>query len=231
MSNSEKLIYVVDDEQNIRDLLKTYLTNQGFEVKAFEGGEPALEAFREEPCDMMVIDIMMPGMDGYSLCRELRKISNIPVIMVSAKDDEIDKILGLEIGGDDYLAKPFSPRELVARIRSVFRRFTENEEAKKNIKQIEVSDVIIYLDERKVLKGNSEVEFTSKEYNLLVYLAENKNKVFKREQLITSIWGYDFIGDTRAVDDLVKRIRKKLLDVGSRLEIKTVWGYGYKIVD
>jgi len=231
MLNEKKLIYVVDDEQNIRELLKKYLDAQGFEVEAFDSGRSVLSAFREKECDMMVIDIMMPEMDGYTLCRELRKTSNIPIIMISAKDEEIDRVLGLELGSDDYISKPFQPRELVARIRSVFRRSVGTKEDKNNDKKLTAVDITIYLDERKVLRGDTEIDLTSKEYGLLVYLVENKNKVFKREQLITEIWGYDFIGDTRAVDDLVKRIRKKTLDAGAKMEIKTVWGYGYKVVE
>lgn len=227
---SDKLIYVVDDEQNIRELIKSYLLNAGFEVQTFENGEAALEAFNETQADMLILDIMMPGLDGLSLCKEIRKISNVPVIIVSAKDDEIDKIIGLELGGDDYISKPFSPRELVSRVKTVFRRVNDIPAQNEDNNVLKISDITIFLDERKVLRDSTEIEFTSKEYGLLLYLCENKNKVFNREQLISSIWGYDFIGDTRAVDDLVKRIRKKLHEVDSTLEIKTVWGYGYKIV-
>jgi len=228
---SEKLIYVVDDEQNIRDLIRDYLVNSGFKVETFEDGISVLEAFKSVHADMLILDIMMPEMDGLTVCKEVRKLSNVPVIMVSAKDDEIDKIIGLEIGGDDYIAKPFSPRELVSRVKSVFRRVDDKIQPpiEKNI--LKISDVTIYIDERKVVANSTEVEFTSKEYSLFLFLCENRNKVFNREQLISSIWGYEFIGDTRAVDDLVKRIRKKLIDSTSEIEIKTVWGYGYKIVD
>jgi len=231
MLNEKKLIYVVDDEQNIRELLRKYLDAQGFDVEVFESGSSVLSAFSKRECDMMIIDIIMPEMDGYALCRELRKISNIPIIMISAKDDEIDRVLGLELGSDDYVSKPFQPRELVARIRSVFRRSVSTKEDKSNDEKLTAADITICLDERRVLMGDTEIELTSKEYSLLVYLVENKNKVFKRERLITDIWGYDFIGDTRAVDDLIKRIRKKLQEAGARMEIKTVWGYGYKVVE
>jgi len=228
---NEKLIYVVDDEQNIRDLIKEYLINSGFKVETFQSGIEVLEAFKQTPADMLILDIMMPEMDGLTVCKEVRKICNVPVIMVSAKDDEIDKIIGLEIGGDDYIAKPFSPRELVSRVKSVFRRVDEKVTAPEEKNKLLISDIIIYLDERKVVSNQTEIEFTSKEFSLFLYLCENKNKVFNREQLISSIWGYEFIGDTRAVDDLVKRIRKKLTEAASEIEIKTVWGYGYKIID
>jgi DNA-binding response OmpR family regulator len=225
-----RVIYVVDDEQKIRDLIRSYLIKEGYEVEVFPEGKSAYDAFTVKVPDMMVIDIMMPEMDGYSLCREIRKTSDIPIIMVSAKDEEIDRILGLELGSDDYISKPFSPRELTARIKTVFRRIrTAPDVIQAPVKQFKCNDVIIFLEERKVLVDKTEAELTTKEFELLLYLVENKNRVFTREQLISSIWGYDYIGDTRAVDDLVKRIRKKLGKAGSSLEITTVWGYGYKI--
>ncbi|MEI6131789.1 MAG: response regulator transcription factor [Bacillota bacterium] len=228
---NDKLIYVVDDEQNIRDLIKEYLVNSGFKVDTFESGIDVLEAFKRNPADMLILDIMMPEMDGLTVCKEIRKLCNVPIIMVSAKDDEIDKIIGLEIGGDDYIAKPFSPRELVSRVKTVFRRVDEKVSVPIEKNRLSISDIEIFLDERKVVSNQTEIEFTSKEYSLFLFLCENKNKVFNREQLISSIWGYEFIGDTRAVDDLVKRIRKKITDAGSQIEIKTVWGYGYKIAE
>ncbi len=225
-----KLIYVVDDEERIRDLIKSYLLKESFTVEVFENGRSAYEGFLMKPPDMFIIDIMMPGMDGYALCREIRKTSDVPVIMVSAKDDEVDRVLGLEMGSDDYISKPFSPRELVARVKTIFRRVKqepEKSEGKRN--QIVCSDITVYPDERRMLKEDRELDLTSKEYDFLFFLIKNKNKVFKREQLINSIWGYDYIGDTRAIDDLVKRVRKKMLEIESKLEIVTVWGYGYKI--
>lgn len=226
----EKLIYVVDDEQNIRELIKSYLVKEGFEVEVFVDGESAIDKFSERKADMLIIDIMMHGMDGYALCREIRKSSNVPIIMVSAKGDEIDRILGLELGSDDYISKPFSPRELVVRVRTIFRRIRENEaEIARQCNEMKCEDIVLLPDERKVIKGNIEVEVTTKEYDLLYYLIKNKNRVFTREQLLNSIWSYEYIGDTRAIDDLVKRLRKKLGEAGSSLKITTVWGYGYKI--
>jgi DNA-binding response OmpR family regulator len=226
-----RLVYVTDDEQKIRELIKSYMQKEGFEVTTFPDGESTLEEFRKKPPDMLVIDIMMPGMDGYSLCREIRKTSDVPIIMVSAKDDEIDRILGLELGSDDYISKPFSPRELMARVKSIFRRIKDEPQqgCAPQRNELRCCDVLILPDERQVKVGDVDVDFTSKEFDLLLYLSKNKNRVFTRETLINSIWGYDFIGDTRAVDDLVKRIRNKLVQAGSRLEITTVWGYGYKI--
>jgi DNA-binding response OmpR family regulator len=173
---------------------------------------------------MLIIDIMMPGMDGYTLCRELRKISEVPIIIVSAKDEEIDRILGLELGSDDYMSKPFSPRELVARVKTIFRRIKDMDDnfAESPDNTISCLDITIFPDERKTLKDETELDLTPKEYDLLIYLIKNKNKVFTREQLINNIWGYDYIGDTRAIDDLVKKVRKKLTESASDLQITTV---------
>lgn len=226
-----RLIYVVDDEEKIRDLISTYLKKDGFNVEVFADGESAYESFVKKPADMLIIDIMMPGMDGYSLCREIRKTSEVPIIMVSAKDDELDRVLGLELGSDDYISKPFSPRELVARVKTIFRRIKDEpdriDESMDNI--VKCHDVTIIPDERRVLKHEDEICLTTKEYEFLLFLVKNKNRVFTREQLINSIWGYDYIGDARAIDDLVKRVRKKFQQADSCLEITTVWGYGYKI--
>ena len=225
-----KLIYVVDDEQNIRELIKSYLVKDGFAVEVFADGESALEEFSKKKPDMLIIDIMMPGIDGYSLCREIRKSSQVPIIMVSAKDDEIDRILGLELGSDDYISKPFSPRELVVRVKTIFRRVNgSGQEQTDERNEVKFRDILLLPEERKVMKDNKEIGFTAKEYDFLVYLIKNKNRVFTREQLINSIWGYEYIGDTRAIDDLVKRVRRKLGEAGASLEITTVWGYGYKI--
>lgn len=227
-----KLIYVVDDETNIRELICTYLRKEGYDAKAFSDGEGAYEEFQSNPADMLIIDIMMPGMDGYTLCRELRKTSEVPIIMVSAKDEEIDRILGLELGSDDYIAKPFSPRELIARVKTIFRRVKDipvNDPSPAPKKELKCKDIIIYPEERAVLRGDVEIELTSREYDLLLFMVSHQNKAFTREQLITSTWGYDYIGDSRTIDDLVKKLRKKLANVDSILEITTVWGYGYKV--
>ncbi|HEX9060101.1 MAG TPA: response regulator transcription factor [Clostridia bacterium] len=226
-----KLIYVVDDEKHIRDLISSYLKKEGYEVQTFQDGESVLECFKSSPPEMLIIDIMMPGMDGYSLCREIRKVSDVPIIMVSAKDEEIDRILGLELGSDDYISKPFSPRELVVRVKTIFRRVNTSHSSPKETSQNQLvcMDVVVYPDERRIVSGGLELELTPREYDLLVYLISNKNKVYTREQVINNIWGYDYIGDTRTIDDLVKKIRKKLAQVNSSLQITTVWGYGYKV--
>lgn len=228
----QKLIYVCDDEENIRELIRSYLVNEGYRVEVFEDGEALMSAFAMKEPDMIILDIMMPGMNGLDICRELRKVSEVPILLVSARDDTFDKVLGLELGSDDYISKPFSPRELLARMKTIFRRVREPEAKlvrEPKMKDIQIRDILIKCNERTVYKDQQTVDFTSKEYELFCFLAANKNTVFNREQIITAVWGEDFDGDTRSVDDLIKRIRKKLRNVGSQLEITTVWGYGYKI--
>lgn len=218
-----KTIYIVDDEANIRDLIKKYLDKEGFRAETFSGADGALEAMNQDKPDLFVLDITMPGMDGLELCREIRRGGNTPIIFVSARGEELDRVLGLELGADDYLAKPFSPRELVARIKSVLRRSATTSRTK--IQQLK--ELTFYTDERRVTVNGNEIEFTPKEYELLVFLAGNTNRAFSRDQLLDHIWGFDYVGDIRAVDDLVKRVRKKIKD--SSVEIQTVWGYGYKL--
>lgn len=231
-----KHIFVVDDEKNICELIKKYLIKEGYTVDVFHDGKSAYDAFITNPPDMFVIDVMMTGMDGFTLCREIRKKSNVPIIIVSAKGDEIDRILGLELGSDDYISKPFSVRELIVRIKTIFRRMSMitnsvsgDEKSEQNI--VKCCDITFLPDERRALKEEIELDFTAKEYDFLCFLSKNKNRIFNREQLINNIWGYEYIGDTRAIDDLVKRVRKKLAKVESNMEIVTVWGFGYKIVD
>ncbi len=221
-------IFVVDDEKNIRDLIKKYLQKEGYRVTLFEEGTNLLKEIDRLKPDLIVLDIMMPGIDGLELCKEIRKNNDIPIIFVSAKDEEVDRIVGLELGGDDYLSKPFSPRELVVRIKNILRRI----EKAKNINEtiIEIKDVKIHTERRFVEINGKELKLTTKEYDLFEYLAKNKNRPFTRDELIDKIWGYDYIPDNRMIDDLVKRIRKKLKEMNSELGIITVWGYGYRII-
>lgn len=222
-----KHIFVVDDERTIRDLIKKYLEKEGYKVTVFEDGQNVLNEYRRLVPDLMVLDIMMPGLDGLELCKELRKITDIPIIFVSARDEEFDRILGLELGGDDYLAKPFSPRELVVRIKNIFKRLEKNS-VPKDSREV-IKDITVYFDRRYVEKDGEELKLTTKEYDLLGFLVKNRNLPFNREQLVEKIWGYDYIGDSRIIDDIVKRIRKKLSEMGSQVEITTVWGFGYRI--
>ncbi|MBL0386118.1 response regulator transcription factor [Tumebacillus sp. ITR2] len=236
MEETKKKIYVVDDDENIRKIVMRYLEAEGYEVRGFGDGESALTAFDEAQPDMFILDIMMPGIDGLEVCRKLRAQSQIPIIMVSAKDDEIDRIVGLELGSDDYLSKPFSPRELLARVKTVFRRFhvglqqqAQQEVSPPALEHLLLRDLTLYLEERRAVCQEVDVPLTTKEYDLLSFFARHINKAFTREQLLTQVWGYDYLGDERAIDDLVKRLRKKLKTAGSDCEIKTVWGYGYKV--
>jgi len=222
-----KHIFVVDDERNIRDLIKKYLEKEGYKVNLFENGNNILsEIIRLRP-DLLVLDIMMPGIDGLELCKEIRMKSEIPIIFVSARDEELDRILGLELGADDYLTKPFSPRELVVRVKNIFKRLEKTQNPKEE--EIVIQDIKLFPVRRYIEKDGEELKLTTKEYDLFEFLVRNKNMPFTREQLLEKVWGYDYIGDDRAIDDLVKRIRKKLKEAASGLEVTTVWGYGYKI--
>ncbi|MBQ6052723.1 MAG: response regulator transcription factor [Clostridia bacterium] len=230
-----KTIYVVDDEKDIREIVRSYLEKEGYAVNEYENGEDALAAFNEQAPDMLVIDIMMPGMSGFELCNEIRKKANTPIIIVSARDEELDRILGIEMGADDYIPKPFSPREMVARVKAVFRRIDGMRSDSAAALTPYCRDLKIYPDERRVVKvtenGEEDLNFTAMEYNFINFMIANKNRVFTRDQLLTNIWEYQYIGDTRAVDDLVKRIRKKLDSHHTDFSIETVWGYGYKVTD
>lgn len=218
---------MVDDERNIRDLIKKYLEKEGYIVTLLEDGNNLISEINRLKPDLIVLDIMMPGIDGLELCKKIRQNSDIPIIFVSAKDEELDRILGLELGADDYLSKPFSPRELVVRIKNIFRRLEKIEN--QGVKYLSLKDIRIYPERRYVEKDGEELKLTTKEYDLFEFLARNRNMPFTREQLLQKIWGYDYVGDERIIDDLVKRLRKKLRDIDSQLEIITVWGYGYRM--
>ena len=224
-----KHIFVIDDERNIRDLIRKYLEKEGFSVTTFESAQNVVNEITRLKPDLLVLDIMMPGIDGLELCREIRKNTEIPIVFVSARDEELDRILGLELGADDYLAKPFSPRELVVRIKNIMRRL----EKSSWIKNEELSAKNLKIDRRRryAEAEGKELKLTAKEYELLEFMLLNKNLPFTREQLLEKVWGYAFAGDIRVIDDLVKRLRKKLAEAGASLEIKTVWGYGYRIDD
>ncbi len=222
-----KHIFVVDDEKNIRNLIEKYFEKEGFKVSVYENGENLLENLEAIKPDLLVLDIMMPGTDGLELCKKIRAKSEMPIIFVSAKDEEIDKILGIEIGGDDYLTKPFSPKELVVRAKRLLKRIDKN--SSYNNDKIVIKDIEMFTSRRYIEKNEFELKLTTKEYDLFEFLVRNKNMPFTREQLLEKVWGYDYLGDERIIDDLIKRLRKKLKTVNSILEITTVWGYGYKI--
>ncbi len=227
----KKKILIVDDDENIANLISLYLTKECFETHIEHDGESAIEAWKTFDPDLILLDIMLPGMDGYDVCRTIRKESNVPIIMLSAKTEVFDKVLGLELGADDYMIKPFDSKELVARVKSVLRRYqdsgTATTEEEKEDKVLEFKDLTINLSNYEVIYKGKPVEMTPREIELLYFLASNPNQVFNREQLLEQIWGYDFAGDTRTVDVHIKRIREKLPET-DEWAITTVWSVGYK---
>lgn len=231
ISVNKKLIYIADDEINICNIIKSFLIKEGYDVETFSDGRSVLEAFDAKQADMLVIDIMMPGMDGFSLCSAIRQKSSVPIIIVSAKDTEPDKIAGLTLGSDDYLTKPFSPMELIARVKSIFRRIDLDKTRTETSEKIKISDVVINIDTKQAEYEGRSIGLTGMEFSLLYYLAVNKNRAVSRSELLDKIWGFENEVETRATDDMIKRIRKKLSDTGSELKIDTVWGFGFKIED
>ncbi|AWI03272.1 response regulator transcription factor [Clostridium drakei] len=227
---NKKLIYIGDDEVNICNIIKSFLIKEGFEVEAFNDGLSILEAFNTKEPDMIILDIMMPEMDGFSLCSLIRQKSFIPIIIVSAKDTEPDKIAGLTLGCDDYLTKPFSPMELIARIKSIFRRIElDKEQHIEDNKIITIGDISVNINIKEIHFHGKNIGLTGMEFSFIYYLITNKNRAVSRSELLDKVWGFQNDVETRATDDMVKRIRKKLLNAGSCLKIDTVWGFGFKI--
>ncbi|NPV92750.1 MAG: response regulator transcription factor [Firmicutes bacterium] len=221
-------IFVVDDEENIRNLIGQYLLVEGFQVETFTKVEEVEGRLQAGFPDMFILDIMLPGKNGLEFCRDIRNRSGVPVIFISARGEEMDRILGLELGGDDYLTKPFSPRELVARVRSVFRR-SASQMAAEDV--IIINNLKVLARDRRVMVGEQEVMLTPKEYELLLLLVQQPHRTFNRQELLDRVWGFDYVGGVRAVDDLVKRLRRKLRESGSQSNVKTIWGYGYRFDD
>lgn len=220
------LILVVDDEKAVCDLLKMYLEKEGFEVMVTHDGEEALKKVEHNHPGLILLDLMLPKKDGWTVCREIRKISDVPIIMLTARGEEFDRILGLELGADDYIAKPFSPREVVARVKAVLRR-TQMQGGEKT-KHLDYGYLFIDYEARMVKAKGKELTLTPKEFELLWFLARNPSRAYTREKLLELIWDYDFAGDSRTVDTHIKRLREKLEEAGAPPCIKTVWGYGYK---
>lgn len=223
--NNKKRILVIDDDVNICDLIRLYLEKEGFEAKTIYSGEKAVSGFSEFAPDLVILDIMLPGMDGLQVCREIRKISSIPVIMLTAKGETFDKVLGLELGADDYVVKPFEPKELVARIKAVLRRYDSKTG---ETREVVYPNLVVNITNYTLKINGKEVEMPPKELELIYFLASNPNKVFTRDQLLEQVWGFDFFGDSRTVDVHVKRIREKLGQIHRNWQLKTVWGVGYK---
>ena len=228
---AKQKILIVDDDNNIAELISLYLTKECFDTKIVNDGEEALKAFEQYSPNLILLDLMLPGIDGYQVCREVRAKANVPIIMLSAKGEIFDKVLGLELGADDYIMKPFDAKVLVARVKAVLRRYQiapkQAPASPDKGKCVEYPGIIINLTNYSVIVDGQNVEMPPKELELLYFLASSPNQVFTREQLLDQIWGYEYIGDTRTVDVHIKRLREKIKD-HSGWKLSTVWGIGYK---
>lgn len=219
-------ILVVDDEQGIRDIIKEYVVMEDYEIVEAVDGVEALNLMKSQEFSMVILDIMLPKMDGWTVCREIRKSSKLPIIMLSARGEEYDKLFGFELGIDDYMVKPFSPKELLARMKAIFARSDAREAVRAEANRLQIKGLEIDFDARNVYLHKKLIDLTPKEYELLSFLIMNRNKVFSRGQLLNQVWGYNFIGDDRTVDTHIKMLRESLKDY--RNWIVTVWGIGYK---
>lgn len=217
-------VLVVDDDENISEVIKIYLQNLGYDTMLAHDGKDALEKFSSYKPNLIILDVMLPYMDGIDVLKQIRRDSEVPVILLTAKGDTFDKVLGLELGADDYMVKPFEPKELTARVKAVLRRYNADNT---NRETLTFEDLVIEIASYNVIYKGKEIKMPPKEFELLHYLANNKNKVFTREQLLCEVWGYDYPGDSRTVDVHIKRLREKLQGTMS-WQIETVWGVGYK---
>lgn len=222
----QKNILIVDDDKNIVNLIDIYLKEEGYITQKAYDGQKALDLFFKNPPNLIILDIMLPNITGFDICKEIRKTSNIPIIFLTAKSQTIDKVLGLELGGDDYLVKPFETKELIARVKAVLRRYYNKED--NDEKKIILPNLVMDLNNRQVYYKGNLIQMPHKEFELLKLLMSNINRVFSREELLDKIWGYDYIGESRTVDVHIKRIRAKL-DGQNSWQIKTVWKIGYKL--
>lgn len=220
-----KRIYVADDEADIRQLIRSFLSAEGYEVACYASGDALLEAFETQPADLLVLDIMMPGMDGLSLCSAIRKRSDVPIILLTARDTDADLITGFTMGCDDYFTKPFSMVKLTLRVKAIFSRMADEEVND----ALSFGDLVLYSSKRTVYRGEQELKLTNTEFSLLKHLMEEQDKVVSREELLNLVWGYDNFVETRATDDIVKRLRKKLSTASSSVVIETVWGIGFRL--
>lgn len=220
-----KRIYVADDEADIRQLISSFLEGEGFDVECFDSGDKLLAAFEVQPADLLVLDIMMPGMDGLSLCAAIRKFSDVPIFLLTARDTDADFITGFTIGCDDYFTKPFSMVKLTLRVKALFNRMAD----KGNLETLSYGDLMLYPLQRTAYRGETELKLTNTEFSLLKHLMENPQKAVSREELLNIVWGYDNFVETRATDDIVKRLRKKLSQSESSVIIETVWGIGFRL--
>ena len=226
------IVLVVDDEINILELAKMYLEQDGFSVISARDGQAALNRIEADQPDLVVLDLMLPVVDGWKVCRETRARSDVPILMLTARDDDVDKIVGLELGADDYMTKPFNPRELVARVRAILRRTggRGGEPVAEAADPLQVGDLVINPASRVATAAGQELDLRAKEFDLLRTLAEHQGNVLSREQLLNLVWGFDFYGQTRTIDVHVAHVRARLEEAQSRSNIETVWGIGYKLV-
>ena len=230
MNTHTKHIYIAEDEKNIRHLIQSFLQKEGYTVTAFENGDLLYEAFQTSPCDLVILDIMMPGSSGLIICTKLRAISKVPIIMLTARDTEEDYISGISLGSDDYFTKPFSPVKLIMRVKAMLRRVEmDTETGEKPTDSVTFADIELFPGKLTAYAGGRELALTGTEFNLLSYLMENSDKAVSREELLNKIWGFDSAVETRATDATVKRLRKKLTEAGSAVSIDTVWGHGFRI--
>lgn len=219
-------IMIVDDDSNICELLRLYLENEGFSTVIAPNGVIALSMFEKEHPDLILLDVMMPELDGWQVCREIRKTSTCPIIMITAKSEVFDKVLGLELGADDYVVKPFEPKEVVSRVKAVLRRVNPAE--RKTVREVSYENLYINMENYELRVCGETIPTPPKEMELIYHLASNPNRVYTRNQLLDEVWGFDYYGDSRTVDVHVKRLREKLGDASTQWSLKTVWGKGYK---
>ena len=227
MKNPQTIL-IADDDANICELVRLYLEKEGFETVICFNGEKAMELFRGGNIDLAILDIMMPKMDGVSVCREIRKESKMPIIMLTAKGETFDKVLCLELGADDYVVKPFEGKELAARVKAVLRRTAPDEKQQEEEKIVSYDDITVNLSNYELILRGKSMDIPPKELELLYYLASHPNRVFTREQLLEDVWGFDYFGDSRTVDVHVKRLREKIEGINDKWQLKTVWSVGYK---
>lgn len=224
-------IYLADDEMSIRELLHSFLASDGYTVRSFESGDALLEAFRQEPAELVILDIMMPGTDGLTVCRELRTVSDIPIILLTAKDSELDYVMGISQGSDDYLTKPFRPTILLMKVKALLRRveMDRGKTAAEEEDELHYGDIRYSATENAIFYGTAPVSLTQTELRLLSYMMKQPEKAYSREELLSAVWGFDSEVETRVTDETLRRIRKKLLQAGSTVSVSTIWGFGYKL--
>ena len=229
MANDTRVIYIADDDDNIRQVVRTFLASDGYRIEDFPTGDLLLERFREAPCDLAILDVMMPGADGFTVCSEIRKISTVPIIMLTARDSENDYAMGLGLGSDDYITKPFSAMALLMRVRAIFRRidFESRKHAAPAPQTVAVGNLKLDEDKRRILRGDALLALTPTEYEVLKYMMLRKDQAVSREELLNAVWGFEAAVETRATDDTVRRLRQKLDGCG--VSIAAVWGYGFRL--